>query len=134
MSGHQSFFKLRDELLARPGAAARLARARRQTLAEIERHHLAVSPQSPGNQADQSIRAGDRRSGEVAPRYPSVMKHELVDRYRGRWVGVDESGDVVADASELSVLLTLVEQNGPRPDVVVQRVPEVDAPMFVGLD
>lgn len=44
-----------------------------------------------------------------------------------------EAGDVVADADELHALLTLVERDGPRPDVVVQRVPEADAPMFVGL-
>lgn len=61
------------------------------------------------------------------------VKHELVERYRGRWVAVSETGDVVADADELDVLLTLVERDGPRPDVVVQRVPEADAPMFVGL-
>jgi uncharacterized protein DUF5678 len=61
------------------------------------------------------------------------MKPELVDRYRGRWVAVTESGDVVGDAYELDALLALVERDGPRPDVVVQRVPEADAPMFVGL-
>ncbi|MDQ3542743.1 MAG: DUF5678 domain-containing protein [Actinomycetota bacterium] len=61
------------------------------------------------------------------------MKHELVERYRGRWVAVSEAGDVVADADELDALLSFVERDGPRPDVVVQRVPEADAPMFVGL-
>jgi hypothetical protein len=40
---------------------------------------------------------------------------------------------VFADAAELDELLALVEREGPRPDLVVQRVPEADAPMFVGL-
>ena len=62
------------------------------------------------------------------------VKHELrVERYRGRWVAVAETGEVVADADELDVLLRLVERDGPRPDVVVQQVPEANAPMFVGL-
>ena len=61
------------------------------------------------------------------------MKDEVVDRFRGRWVAVTSDGDVVADAAELDELLALVEREGPRPDLVVQRVPEADAPMFVGL-
>jgi len=61
------------------------------------------------------------------------VKQELVDRYRGRWVAVTESGDVAADAEELDVLLRLVERDGPRPDLFVHRVPEADAPMFIGL-
>ncbi len=73
-------------------------------------------------------RERDGRRGSVAP-----VKHELVERYRGRWVAVSEAGDVVGDADELDALLSLVEADGPRPDVVVQRVPEADAPMFVGL-
>ncbi len=62
------------------------------------------------------------------------MRRELVDRYRGRWVAVNHDGDVVADAAELDVLLSSVEANGPRPDLVVQRIPEADAPVFVGLE
>lgn len=62
-----------------------------------------------------------------------VMKHELVERFRGRWVAVDEAGDVVADANELDALLGLVENEGLTADVV-QRVPEADAPLFIGLD
>jgi hypothetical protein len=63
----------------------------------------------------------------------ALVKHELVERYRGRWVAVSDAGDVVADADELDALLAMVERDGPRPDLVVQRVPEADAPMFVGL-
>lgn len=61
------------------------------------------------------------------------MKSELVELYRGRWVAVDRAGDVVADADEVDVLLRLVEHDGPRPDVMVHRVPEADAPIFIGL-
>ncbi len=63
----------------------------------------------------------------------AAMKEELVERYRGRWVAVTEEGDVAADADELDVLLRLVERDGPRPDVIVHRVPEADAPIFIGL-
>lgn len=62
------------------------------------------------------------------------MKRELVDQYRGRWVAVDEAGDVVADASEFDELLTACKGKGFGADVVVHRVPEADAPLFVGLD
>lgn len=61
------------------------------------------------------------------------MKDGVVDLFRGRWVAVTSEGDVVADAAELDELLALIERDGPRPDLVVQRVPEADAPMFVGL-
>lgn len=56
-----------------------------------------------------------------------------IERFRGRWVALSPDGEVVVDAAELDELLALVEHDGPRPDVVVQRVPEADAPMFVGL-
>lgn len=62
-----------------------------------------------------------------------AVKHEFVERFRGRWVAVDEAGDVVADADELDAVLELVEAEGLIADVV-QRVPEADAPLFIGLD
>lgn len=65
-------------------------------------------------------------------RLGSVNGNEI-ERFRGRWVALSPDGEVVADAAELDELLALVEHDGPRPDVVVQRVPEADAPMFVGL-
>ncbi len=60
------------------------------------------------------------------------MKHELIDHYRGRWVAVTDNGDVVADADELDAVLALLENRGLQADVV-QRVPEADGPVFVGL-
>lgn len=61
------------------------------------------------------------------------MKAELVDQFRGRWVAVDDAGDVVADAEELGELLHACEGKGFGSDVTVHRVPEADAPMVVGL-
>lgn len=47
MSGHRKFSELRDQVMARPGAPERLARARAQTLEEMRlfelRHAEAVS-------------------------------------------------------------------------------------------
>ena len=57
---------------------------------------------------------------------------ELIERYRGRWVAVDESGDVVADADELGPLLERLAQLGVTADTV-QRVPGIGEPIFVGL-
>ncbi len=62
------------------------------------------------------------------------MRRELVDRYRGRWVAANKDGDVVMATDELDALLTAVEAVRPRPDLVVQRIPEADAPVFIGLD
>lgn len=62
------------------------------------------------------------------------MKRELVDQYRGRWVAVNEDGDVVAAAGELDELLSACKGKGFGADVVVHRVPEANSPLFVGLD
>jgi hypothetical protein len=69
----------------------------------------------------------DRRSRLVP------VNDDNIERFRGRWVALSPDGEVVADAAELDELLALVEHDGPRPDVLVQRVPEADAPMFVVL-
>lgn len=60
------------------------------------------------------------------------MKRDLIERYRGRWVAVDESGDVVADADELGPLLERLAELGLPADTI-QRVPGVGEPIFVGL-
>lgn len=46
---------------------------------------------------------------------------------------MNQAGDVVADDDEHDSLLSSIEANGPRPDLVVQRIPEANAPLFVGL-
>lgn len=61
------------------------------------------------------------------------VKHDLVERYRGRWVAVNDAGDVVADADELGELLHACDGKGFGSDVAVHRVPEADAPLVVGL-
>lgn len=60
------------------------------------------------------------------------MRADLVERFRGRWVALDESGEVVADAGELGTLLEHLESTGLHADTV-QRVPAADDPLFVGL-
>ena len=55
-----------------------------------------------------------------------AMKRELVERYRCRWVAVNEGGDVVAGADELGELL---HECGS--DVAVHRVSEAGAPLVV---
>ena len=61
-----------------------------------------------------------------------VVRADLVERFRGRWVALDAAGEVVADAAELAELLELVESAGVAASVV-QRVPGLDDPVFVGL-
>ena len=60
------------------------------------------------------------------------MKRDHIEKYRGRWVAVGESGDVVADADELGSLLARLEELGVIADTV-QRVPGIGEPIFVGL-
>jgi len=60
------------------------------------------------------------------------MKRDLIEQYRGRWVAIEESGAVVADADELGTLLARLEELGITADTV-QRVPRNDEPTFVGL-
>jgi hypothetical protein len=60
------------------------------------------------------------------------MKRELIEQYRSRWVAVDESGDVVADADELGDLLERLAELGVTADTV-QRIPGYGEPTFVGL-
>ncbi len=60
------------------------------------------------------------------------MRADVVERFRGRWVALDDSGEVVADADELGSLLERLEAAGVHANMV-QRVPAADDPMFVGL-
>jgi len=60
------------------------------------------------------------------------VRAELVERFRGRWVAMDASGEVVADAAELSELLERAQSAGALASVV-QRVPGRDDPVFVSL-
>jgi hypothetical protein len=60
------------------------------------------------------------------------VRADLVERFRGRWVALDDAGNVVADADELGVLLEELATAGMQSHVV-QRVPNADDPMFVGL-
>lgn len=56
----------------------------------------------------------------------------VVERYRGRWVALDGRGNVVVDADELGAVFERLKTAGLSARTV-QRVPDVDDPMFVGL-
>lgn len=55
-----------------------------------------------------------------------------MERYRGRWVALDSRGDVVADADEMADVFERLKSEGLSARTV-QRVPDADDPMFVGL-
>ncbi len=56
----------------------------------------------------------------------------MLERYRGRVVGIDGDGHVVADAAELDELLDKLDAKGIV-GVTVQRIPALDEPLFIGL-
>jgi len=60
------------------------------------------------------------------------VRSDVVERFRARWVALDDDGDVVADADELGVLLADLEAAGLIANMV-QRVPGADDPLFVGV-
>ena len=60
------------------------------------------------------------------------MDQSAVDRYRGRVVGIDAAGLVVADAAELDELLDKLDAAGIV-GATVQRIPALDEPLFIGL-
>ena len=60
------------------------------------------------------------------------MRAELIQRYRGRWVALDDTGEVVADADELGQLLDHLESAGVHANTA-QRLPAIDDPLFLGL-
>ena len=60
------------------------------------------------------------------------MDHEIVERYRSRWVAIGAHGDVVADAADLAGLLELLESTGAA-GTTIQRIPGVDDPLVLGL-
>jgi hypothetical protein len=61
------------------------------------------------------------------------MKRDLVDRYRGCRVAIDEAGDVLAAADGLGELRYACQGKGFSSDVTVHRVPEADTPLVIGL-
>lgn len=56
-----------------------------------------------------------------------LVKRDLIERYRGRWVAVDESGNVVADADELGSLLERLADLELHADTI-QRVQPPSTP------
>jgi hypothetical protein len=60
------------------------------------------------------------------------MDETILESYRGRVVGIDAAGKVVADAAELDELLDKLDAFGIV-GVTVQRIPALDEPLFIGL-
>lgn len=61
------------------------------------------------------------------------MRSEDVQRYRGRWVAVRRSDEVVlADAESLDALQEALKEH-EHPQVLIRRIPALEDPIFVGL-
>jgi|GEM_PF-3009310 len=69
--------------------------------------------------------------GRTLDLYGRLVKPDDIERYRGRWVAVDRTGEIVADAAELGLLLDKVAKANLSTSTV-HRVPELDEPLFVG--
>ena len=92
------------------------------------RRHVALDVASPTDD-----RLGERAGSCLTPLTTMGAVEQLVmERYRGRWVGVDASGCVVSDAEELDELLDSLDAAGIVA-ATVQRVPTLGEPLFVGL-
>jgi len=61
-----------------------------------------------------------------------LVRQDVIERYRGRWIAVDKSGEVVADADALGSLFDQLSKSGAA-GTTIQRVPGLDEPLFVGL-
>lgn len=61
------------------------------------------------------------------------MRSEDVQRYRGRWVAVRRSDEVVlADAESLEALQEALKEQ-EHPQVLIRRISAPEDPIFVGL-
>jgi hypothetical protein len=61
------------------------------------------------------------------------MRAEDVERYRGRWIAIRQSDEVVvADAASLEELQAVLRAKEHAP-VLIHRVPRLDEPIYIGL-
>ena len=61
------------------------------------------------------------------------MRHEDIEQYRGRWVAVRRSDEVVvADAESLGALHDALKAQD-HAQVLIRRIPALQDPIFVGL-
>jgi ABC-type hemin transport system ATPase subunit len=61
-----------------------------------------------------------------------LVDRSVVERFRNRWVAIQDDGHVVADAETLDRLLETLEALPPA-QATIQRIPAADEPLFVGL-
>lgn len=98
-----------------------------------QRHHACCGLDTFGDDVDPSQSAGTDRSGsDRRVGYDVGVDAAVVERYRGRWVALDGRGNVVVDADGLGAVFEQLKVAGLSAKTV-QRVPDADAPMFVGL-
>ncbi len=60
------------------------------------------------------------------------MDIELLERFRNRWVAIQNDGTVLTDAADLDGLLTKFKTM-PDSNASIQRIPAADEPLSVGL-
>jgi hypothetical protein len=61
------------------------------------------------------------------------MRTAEISQFQGRWVALDRDSDVVmADAADLQHLYGVIADRRLA-NIVIQRVPERDEPLFIGL-
>jgi Family of unknown function (DUF5678) len=60
------------------------------------------------------------------------MDIELLERFRNRWVAIQNDGTVLTDAADLDGLLTKLKMM-PDSNASIQRIPAANEPLFVGL-
>lgn len=60
------------------------------------------------------------------------MDRSVVEKFRNRWIAVQDDGNVVADAESLDQLLAVLATM-PATQASIQRVPAADELLFVGL-
>lgn len=61
------------------------------------------------------------------------MRPDDVERYRGRWVAVRRSDDVVLAAADSLGALHAALQEHEHPQVLIRRIPALQDPIFASL-
>ena len=114
--------------LVRDGGAGQLSDEFIAAVVEVVRPHRS---DGHGDSWQQLVAEHDTMTGWVTD---GLTGGEDPRAVRPAWcAGAVANGDVVADARELDELLTACRGKGFGAEVVVHRVPEADAPLFVGL-
>jgi hypothetical protein len=60
------------------------------------------------------------------------MDMELLERFRDRWVAIQNGGRALTDAADLNGLITKLKTL-PDSNAFIQRIPDANELLFVGL-